>query len=395
MSYCVIDTEVTIRNRGDDAVGDMQASPYHPENEIVAIGWKEQGDEYRSIYASEYMGHIPSGKMLVFQNASFDAQWLMRANKERFLAWIRDGGRIYDTQIAEYLLTGQEHKFASLNELSAKYGGTQKDSRIEDYWNAGVDTDKIPKDELLEYLKNDVLNTEKVFLAQVDEAERLGMLPLLRIAMDDRLATILMEWSGMKFDTTVAEKNAFVLRSRIKNTHSQMCLYVNNSGTFCKHTEFNPSSPQHVSVGLFGGCLQYIADVPVFKDGIEVMYKTGAKAGLMKTKQTKLSECCDGFGVPIVPAWKLAKEGFFSTADENLQELLTEPKVSTEAKEFIALLLEYRRLSKDVSTYYEGYAKLTWPTDGCIHPSMNHAQTQTGRQSCSKPNLQNCSRQDT
>jgi DNA polymerase I-like protein with 3'-5' exonuclease and polymerase domains len=133
----------------------------------------------------------------------------------------------------------------------------------------------------------------------------------------------------------------------------------------------------------------------VYKDGVEVMFKTGAKAGQVKTKQTKLSECCDGFGVPIVPAWKLAKEGFFSTADENLVELLADSSVPTTAREFITLLLEYRSLSKDIATYYEGYAKLVWPTDGCIHPSINHTLVATGRLSCSKPNLQNCSREDT
>lgn len=411
MSYCVVDTEITIRNRGEGAIGDSKSSPHHPANEIVALGAVGADDADPLVWGSstslqEYgVRHVllHSG-LLVFQNASFDVQWLMRADKAKFLAWIRGGGRIFDTQIAEYILTGQEHTFAALNELSAKYGGTQKDTRIEDYINAGVDTCDIPKDELLEYLRQDVLNTEIVFLAQVAEAERLGMLPLLRVAMDDRLATILMEWNGMRYDIATAERLTPPLRAKLAELHAQICLYVNNSGMFCKHTKFNPSSHEHVSVALFGGELKYIADVPVYEDPAALLsgraqepvrYKTGARAGQVKTKQGKLTEKCKGFGVTIVPAWKLAKEGFFSTADENLVELLADPSVPTTAQDFIKLLLEYRSLAKDIATYYEGYAKLVWPTDGCIHPSINHTLVATGRLSCSKPNLQNCSREDT
>ena len=61
---------------------------------------------------------------------------------------------------------------------------------------------------------------------------------------------------------------------------------------------------------------------------------------------------------------------------------------STKTKEFIDNVLLYRELQKDLKTYYVGYSDLTWP-DSKIHCTLNHVSTDTGRLSCSKPNLQN------
>ncbi|MDP3703369.1 MAG: DNA polymerase I, partial [Candidatus Omnitrophota bacterium] len=52
-------------------------------------------------------------------------------------------------------------------------------------------------------------------------------------------------------------------------------------------------------------------------------------------------------------------------------------------------LLEYRELSKLVSTYVEALPKLVDPADGRLHTSFNQTATATGRLSSSDPNLQN------
>ena len=40
--YVVIDLETSIKNRGEEAIGDFKASPYHPDNKIVAVGRSTQ-----------------------------------------------------------------------------------------------------------------------------------------------------------------------------------------------------------------------------------------------------------------------------------------------------------------------------------------------------------------
>jgi len=52
-------------------------------------------------------------------------------------------------------------------------------------------------------------------------------------------------------------------------------------------------------------------------------------------------------------------------------------------------LIEYRELSKLVSTYVEALPKLIDPRTGRLHTSFNQAATTTGRLSSSEPNLQN------
>ncbi|MBI4597364.1 MAG: DNA polymerase I [Candidatus Omnitrophica bacterium] len=52
-------------------------------------------------------------------------------------------------------------------------------------------------------------------------------------------------------------------------------------------------------------------------------------------------------------------------------------------------LMQFRELSKLVSTYVEALPKLVDPLTGRIHPTFNQTVTATGRLSCSEPNLQN------
>jgi len=53
------------------------------------------------------------------------------------------------------------------------------------------------------------------------------------------------------------------------------------------------------------------------------------------------------------------------------------------------LVLEYRRITKLLRTYLLALADFIHPRTGRIHPSFNQAGTETGRLSCSDPNLQN------
>src|SRR3990167_1783448 len=98
------------------------------------------------IYTYEYSGlsrdniftNIFSNPMprLVGQNIKFDLLWcwndpaLQQAFKANLCVW--------DTKYAEYLLHGQDYTLRySLNELSKRYGGVLKDTRISDHLAAG------------------------------------------------------------------------------------------------------------------------------------------------------------------------------------------------------------------------------------------------------------------
>jgi len=63
-----------------------------------------------------------------------------------------------------------------------------------------------------------------------------------------------------------------------------------------------------------------------------------------------------------------------------------------ELSRLFELVQEYRRWNKISSTYITGYLKYLDPATGCIHPSFYSLSTDTGRFSCSRPNLQNMPR---
>lgn len=60
--------------------------------------------------------------------------------------------------------------------------------------------------------------------------------------------------------------------------------------------------------------------------------------------------------------------------------------------ELFDLVQEYRKWAKITSTYITGYLKYVNPVTGRIHPSFFALSTDTGRFSCSRPNLQNAPR---
>ncbi|OGY88007.1 MAG: DNA polymerase I [Candidatus Kerfeldbacteria bacterium RIFOXYA2_FULL_38_24] len=78
---------------------------------------------------------------------------------------------------------------------------------------------------------------------------------------------------------------------------------------------------------------------------------------------------------------KKTKTGFSTAASELLKLRGTHP--------IIALLEEFRELSKLTNTYIDTLPKLIQPGSGRVHTSFNQTITATGRLSSSSPNLQN------
>lgn len=76
------------------------------------------------------------------------------------------------------------------------------------------------------------------------------------------------------------------------------------------------------------------------------------------------------------------KSGFYSTAASVLEEMREQHKV-------VRLILEYREISKLVSTYLDALPKQINPKTGRVHTSFNQTGSVTGRLASSDPNLQN------
>ncbi|MFY7698358.1 MAG: DNA polymerase I [Legionella sp.] len=105
---------------------------------------------------------------------------------------------------------------------------------------------------------------------------------------------------------------------------------------------------------------------------------TGKKFNINSPKQLQ-DILFNQLGLPVITK---TPTGQASTAESVLQELAFDYRLP-------ALILEYRSLSKLVSTYIHALPKRINSKTGRVHSSYNQAITATGRLSSSEPNLQN------
>lgn len=379
-----LDTETNIKNIGENAIGKNKASPWHPDNSIVYTGWRCENwpEGNTETLTGVFNPNTLTKDLLVAQNVAFDLEHLlMSPYKDEWREWCRTG-RIWDVMLAEYLLTGQELKWASLDELSMIYGGTLKDSRMKEYWEAGIDTEDIPEDEIIPYLEQDVLNLEIIYNGQLKAAKEKGMLPLIESQMEARLATIMMEYNGMYFDKKLAHEE----KEKLKVVYMDLAIDVTcwmqeqcPKSTSILLEELNPNSNKQLSAVLFGGTFNVKRDLPALDaEGNQQFYKSGAKKGQLKTKKTDMAINCPGL-------FKSTKEasvtGVYPVGDDALKKI---------SHPIVDKILKLREYGKQIGTYFDGYSSLVWP-DGLIHGQLNHCQTNTGRLSSSNPNLQNIS----
>ena len=380
----VIDLETSIHNTGEDAVGDMAASPFHPDNKVVWYGALDDSgsmEVYENKVSAPYYG---DNWFVVGHNIKFDLLYLYRYSEWRTWSYT---GKVWDTMIVEYLLTAQQSKYASLDDLSEKYGGTVKDSKIKEYWKAGISTEDIPEDEIVPYLKGDLSNTMLVYEKQREKAEQLGLMPLIESQMEALMAVVEMEFNGMYLDEVRLAEQANELMEDYKKLRDNITGAMDAYGI----EDPNPNSNDHLSLLFFGGAQTVVRDLPILDDdGNEVRYKGGKRKGEVKTKKTEVKKSIRGFQLPPAEEWKAKKVGYFKTNDEVLKNIAKNNKYEA-IRNSAKRVLEFRKISKDLNTYYKGLADLRWPTDGCIHGQLNQCATDTGRLSSSKPNMQNMS----
>ncbi len=450
-----------------------KASPFNPNNRLVAIGWKHQGGEVMGAYDREgrhspqwfpLLVANPKLKLLVGQNIKFDILWAIARWPEAYAAWkkyVARGGLVWDCQLAEYLLQAQvpTSHMMSMDEMSELYGGDQKVDEVKAMWEAGIDTPDIPEDLLMRYLCGetledatrrfgDVENTENIFLKQLEKARKRGQLRSIMLNMGSLCATIEMELNGMFVDEEAGRQQAKVLEEQCNQLRADLQQFLPPDLPFA----WNWGSGQQLSALIFGGQVKYQAKAvvldddgqPVYylKDSVAVFptdknegeyllipedisqekademaaaglletFKSGAKKGLMKTKQVKHADKGRGpkerfedffytFPGMTEPEarWETKIEGVYQTNADVIEEL------ATRNIPFLNQLTKLNKMDKDLTTYYitcddkgnyKGMLTLIHP-DGLIHPSINHTSTVTGRFSCSKPNLQNIPRADT
>lgn len=434
-----------------------KANPFDPENWVVTHGVKPFGkpvQEYR--FGSSRPGPgwfkqvLEDCNLLIGMNIKFDLLHALQDpdNLEAWMEWIAEkNGRIWDIQLAEYLLCGmsQDSHMLSLDELAVRYGGNLKFDEIKLLWEQGVSTENIEPalltrylcggvDENGEYQLGDVENTEKIALAQIAKAKSTGQLASIMLNMGALLCTVEIERNGMFVNKAKGLEVAARLEVELDKLTQALAQYLPADLPF----DFNWSSRFHKSALFYGGGIKYekreyllAKDYGTFKAGEYVfpeafeqpgdmeahiayaqkdevvytgeVYKSGKNAGEPKTKKVKVDDLTKpksrmgkdiyffkGYTEPD-PKWESSDKGFYSTSSEVIEEL------AERGIPFCTAFADLQKLAKDLGTYYtrtdengEQTGMLTLvDAFGIIHHKLNMCSTVTARLSSSDPNLQN------
>ena len=327
---------------------------------------KPYGDALKAVQKE-----IDECDMLLFVNAKFDLHWLTKYGIKF------NHKRIWDCQLVDYMLSGQTESYPSMNSMATKYGLPMKPDIKSIYWENGIDTKDIPREEISDYLEHhDLPTTLAIYEVQKKLVEEKGKTfqRLVSLHNQDLLVLQEIEYNGLLFDEEACLSKAKEEQINIDNLRAS--LYSSHS-----IPEFNTESGDHLSALLYGGTI-----VIPRKELIGV-YKTGERKG-----EDKYGWKDNTYYMPQLVKPKagseLKKAGFWATGEDVLKSL----KPKGEAKKIIATILELAKLEKIVSTYYLGLpalrVKMNWK-EGMLYGNLNQVTARTGRLSSTKPNIQN------
>lgn len=386
MKPAIFDVETTISNSGN---------PFDQTNKMVALGLLSGDDK------EAYIDYSMSWDMVSKVKEIFNSHMIVGVNLKFDLNWARRYGidypkSVWDCQLAAFLMSYQEHKYPSLDEMLAQYGFPPKLDVVKtEYWEKGIDTDQVPRHLLSEYLATDLVRTQQVFkhqyyMFQTEQYKHLYK--LFRLQCQDLLTLADMEFNGVQFNTAAA-------RSKANDLQKEQESILVDLRQFFGDVPFNITSDIHLSTLLYGGVLLEEVAVPI---GV---YRTGQKAGQVRNKINIIAYNCPRLAEPLKGTEvreavskkeaELVAKGILSEPRKYWQvneETLRQLKVKKDAAKVIDLIIKYNKLDKLRSTYLIGWSDLidemNWEPD-VIHSQLNQTLAVTGRLSSSKPNGQN------
>jgi DNA polymerase I-like protein with 3'-5' exonuclease and polymerase domains len=379
MKYLILDVESTTSNKGN---------PFDLTNGLISVGLKFVDgdvkivgypfDKLQNKVKVDYIQkNIDNADCLVGFNIKFDLHWLKRIGIDF------SNKLIWDCQIGEFLIGCQLHPYPSLNDAANRIGVPPKlDIVKEEYWDKGIDTDKIPIEILSDYLAQDLVLTQQVFEDQQEVFQNNGKRTLFKLQCADLLVLQEMEWNGVKFDTVSARARALEIQNEIEGIHKSLSQLVGD-------IPINLGSNDHLSYLLFGGTLSIDFRIPI---GV---YKSGAKVGQTRYKIVQKNYELPRLTEPIEGTEAKKPEGSQPVWKTN-EDILRSLKLNKKAKFIVDLVLKYSKLEKLRGTYLEGWSnlidKMNWEKD-TIHGNLNQCVAITGRLSSTKPNQQNADKE--
>jgi len=364
-----------------------------PKNDIYTqiFGWGNRTDVVhdKNGYRRKLMCKLDGVDLIIGHNIGFDLCYIW--NDPELQEYILRGGKIWDTQVAEYHITGCQHAFSSLAELQLKHlGAKEKPSRISYLYKKGIGADKIVQAQVRcprlfklyeQYCITDGATPIKIFKKQYELAKQDGTLPIIKLYNDYLLAICNMTCTGIKIDLKQCEHT-------LRDFNEQHIINLQKAQEILKKywmdprlPEFNINSPDHKSAVLFGGNIKIVEreQIGYYKNG-NIRYKNMEKHIWV-----------EGFRVPTSISSASKKPGLYCT-DDGVMRKIGEKTKNPLLKEYCSLQKEAMMYKKAAKTYCQAFIDRS--IDGSLYPNFNNTLTSTGRLSSSNPNLQNVSKRN-
>jgi DNA polymerase I-like protein with 3'-5' exonuclease and polymerase domains len=372
-TYVVVDAETTVR--APDAFK-FKAHPAFRNNEVVAWGALNSGwKKVETAHGGGAHVNVKPREILVGHNVKFDMQYMAkRSSMPKVPVW--------DTGVAHYMMTGQKAKMPSLNEVAEFYGVGQKHDGIAELWDMGVQTEDIEPEKLLDYLKQDIELTHKVYLAQ---QERLKDIPKLRDHIL-RVSTASAFLGGCElYGLPIDGGKLYVQASKTDAQQgvAKLGLYMFAERRYgiptSKQELWDPTTPKNIGRLLF--------DLPIEIEDWEPagrVLKSGKISKKRRRTAVEYKPPEDDLHAKMLslPVPKTAS-GAIQTSDDLLDTL------ASVRSDIVPFVKEYRATSKLHGTYLQ--PTVEWRSTAMmttIHPSFHLTTTNTGRTSSSGPNAQ-------
>tara|TARA_R110000764_G_scaffold181045_4_gene267079 strand:+ start:46 stop:2088 length:2043 start_codon:yes stop_codon:yes gene_type:complete len=432
----VLDVENTVTKRG----GKIHFDPYETTNSLVMVGVRISG-ESPEIFTYNHNDSpcevdtparlqdiLDSCTLLIGHNLVHDLTWLWEVG-------LTYNGLIWDTMVVEYVLQKSLKNPISLAACAERRNlSTKKQDTLKQYLSQGFSVADIPHEELVSYLKDDLLVTE-LLLGEQEEDLKLetneSLLSTIELSNKVTSSLARMNQSGFSVDRNILEsiKKDYIEERKVL-VEALDILTEDLMGDY----PINLNSPEQLSWVIYSRRPAHKKSWPdlflgrmkpkEFRSTIslnsDLIFKKKAKQcgvcyGKGKSYKTKKNgnpfarptKCqgCEGEGYLYIPTGELAGLKFnapnskwitangFSTSKEDLTVLAGTASSlrHTKAVDFLNKVKRLSAVETYLSSFIEGINCFT-KQDNKLHVQLTQTVTATGRFSGRNPNMQNMPR---
>jgi len=435
----ILDVENTITKREKKNILD----PFEPGLELVQVGVQnvdnidethlftlnhKETQDVGGTKAKNIQTVLDNTTLLIMHNAQHDLMWLWESG-------FKYDGDIYDTMLAEYLLQRGQKEPISLEACAERRQlNYQKQDTLKEYYKKGYNTNEIPLQELLFYLRSDLDITRELFLAleqDYSQPESESLHKVRDITFRTCKALTRMYMSGIRVDRNALQEVRLEFEKEKTEIEDRL---QRKTRDLMGDTPINLNSPEQASQVIFSrrvnnkkewaDLFDYTETQQEFREAIEanssIIRKTKAstcpecngrglvhklrKDGTLYKLPTKCKPC-DSRGYLLTktkevaglcfsaPSKKWISANGFSTSKGNLESLMATATSNgmESALDFLTDLKRLSAISSYLSSFVDGIDIYTKP-NGFLHVNLTQSITSTGRFSGRNPNMQNMPR---